>query len=108
MLLILKTIIFLKRLIFYMSFRAFKMLTMFKLHINAIIFVTFILCILFISFFFLIYVINFISLVNYCFKSICLTFVLIVVYTINNKLCTMFAYVFASYMFFLIFFTFSN
>jgi len=56
-LLTLKTIILLKRLIFYMFFRAFNVLTMFKLHVNAIIFVALILCTFFVSFSFLIYVI---------------------------------------------------
>ena len=82
------------------------MLTMFKLYINAIIFIAFILCTLF--FFFLIYVINFIFLVNCRFKNVYLTFILIVVCTINNELCIMLAYVFASCVSFSTLFTFFN
>jgi len=89
-----------------MSFRAFSVLTMFKLRINAIIFIALILCILFVSFSFLIYVINFIFLINCCFKSVYLTFILIIVYTINNELYIMFVYVFVFYMSFLTLFTF--
>ena len=65
-------------------------------------------CTLFVFFFFLIYVINFIFLINCRFKDICLTFILIVVCAINNELYTMLAYMFASCVFFLIFFIFSN
>jgi len=79
-----------------------------KLRINAIIFVALILCILFVSFSFLVYVINFIFLINCRFKSVCSTFVLIVVCATNNELCTMLAYVFASCISFLIFSIFSN
>ncbi len=53
-------------------------------------------------------VINFISLINRRFKDICLTFILIVVCATNNELCIMLVYVFASCVFFLIFFTFPN
>jgi len=108
LLLILKIIIFLKRLIFYMSFRTFSVLTIFKLRINAIIFVAFILCILFVFFFFLIYIINFIFLIDCRSKNACLTFILIVVYAINNELYIMFVYIFASYVFFSIFSIFSS
>jgi len=59
-------------------------------------------------FFLLIYVINFIFLINRRFKNVYLTFILIVVYIINNELYIMFAYVFAFYMFFFIFFNFFN
>ncbi len=100
LLLILKIITFLKRFILCISFRAFNVLIMFKLHINAIIFVALILCTFFISFFFLIHVINFISLVNCRFESVYLTFIWIVVYAINNELRIMFAYIFASCVFF--------
>jgi len=79
---------------------------MFKLRINAIIFVALILCIFFVFFSFLIHVINFISLIDHRFKSAYLTFILIVVCATNNKLYIMFAYMFASCMSFLIFFTF--
>jgi len=81
---------------------------MFKSHVNAIIFVAFILCIFFVSFFFLIYVINFIFLVNYRFKSVCSIFILIVVYATNDEFYIMFAYVFTSCMSFLTFFIFSS
>ncbi len=107
-LLILKIIIFLKRLIFYMSFRAFSVLTMFKSHVNAFIFVAFIFCTFFVSFSFLIYVIIFIFLINRCFENACLTFILIVICATNNKLYTMLAYMFASCVFFLTLFTFSS
>ncbi len=59
-------------------------------------------------FFFLIYVINFIFLVNCRFKNVYLTFILIVVCTINNELCIMLAYVFASCVSFSTLFTFFN
>ncbi len=62
----------------------------------------------FVSFSFLIYVINFISLINCRFKSVCLTFILIVVCATNNELYIMLAYVFASCVSFLFFFTFSS
>ncbi len=88
-----------------MSFCAFSVLTIFKSHVNAIIFVTLILYIFFVFFFFLIYVINFIFLISYCFEDVCLMFILIVVYAINNKLFTMLAYVFASCIFFSTLFT---
>jgi len=104
LLLILKTIILLKHLISYMSFCAFSVLTMFKSHVNAIIFVAIILCIFFVSFSLLIYVINFISLIDRCFEDACLTFILIVVCATNNELCTMLVYVLASCVSFLIFF----
>jgi len=106
LLLTLKAIIFLKRLIFYIFFCVLSILIISKLRVNAIIFVAFILYILFVSFFFLIYVINFIFLINCCFESVCLTFVLIVVYATNNKLYTMLAYVLASCISFSTFFTF--
>ena len=102
----LKIIIFLKYLIFCISFCTLSVLTMFKLRVNAIIFIAFILCTLFISFFFLIYVTNFIFLINYCFENVCSTFILIVICTTNNKLYTMLAYMLASYVFFLIFLIF--
>jgi len=91
-----------------MFFRAYSVLTMFKSRVNTIIFVALILCTLFVSFFFLIYVINFIFLIDRCFENACLTFILIVVCATNNKLCIMFAYVFASCVSFFIFFTFSS
>ena len=62
----------------------------------------------FVSFFFLIYVINFIFLINRRFKSVYLTFILIVVCATNNELCTMLAYVFEFCVLFLILFTFFN
>jgi len=99
-LLTLKNIIFLKRFILYMSFCAFSVLMMFKLHVNAIIFIALILCTFFVFFSFLIYVINFISLIDRRFKNICSTFILIIVCATNNKLCIMFAYMLASYVFF--------
>ncbi len=102
----LKIIILLKRLIFYMFFCALNMLTIFKSRVSAIIFVAFILRTLFVFFFLLIYVINFISLINCYFKNTYLTFVLIVVYAINNKLYTILVYIFASCIFFSIFFNF--
>ncbi len=83
-----------------MSFCAFSVLIMFKLHVNAIIFIALILCTFFVFFSFLIYVINFISLIDRRFKNICSTFILIIVCTTNNKLCIMFAYMLASYVFF--------
>ncbi len=79
---------------------------MFKSHVNAIIFVALILCTFFVSFSFLIYVINFISLVDRCFKSVCLTFILIIVCATNNKLYIMLVYMFVSCVSFLILFTF--
>ncbi len=79
-----------------------------KSHVNAIIFITFILCIFFVFFSFLIYVINFIFLIDCYFKDTCLTFVLIVIYAINNELYTMLVYVFVSCVFFLILFIFSS
>ncbi len=106
LLLTLKIIIFLKRLISYIFFRAFIVLIISKLHINAIIFVAFILCIFFVSLSFFIYVINFIFLINCRFKSVYLTFILIVVYATNNELYIMFAYVFASCVSFLTLFIF--
>jgi len=106
LLLILKTIIFLKRLILCISFRVSSVLTIFKLRVNAIIFVVLILCILFVSFFLLIYVINFIFLINYRFESAYLMFILIVVCATNNELYIMLIYVFVSCVSFLIFFTF--
>ncbi len=63
---------------------------------------------LFVSFFLLIYVSNFIFLINYRFKSVYLTFILIVVCATNNELYIMLVYVFVSYVFFLILFTFSS
>jgi len=108
LLLTLKIKILLKRLISCISFGAFNVLTMSKLRINANIFITFILYIFFVSFFFLIYVINFIFLINCRFKNAYLTFILIVVYAINIKTYIMLAYVFASCVFFLIFFNFFN
>jgi len=81
---------------------------MFKLRVNAIIFIALILCTFFVFFFFLIYVINFISLINCYFKNACLTFILIVVCAINNKLYIMLVYVFVFCVLFLTFFTFSN
>ncbi len=84
------------------------MLTIFKLRINAIIFVALILCTFFVFVFLLIYVINFISLINCCFENTCLTFILIIVCAINNKLCTMFVYVLAFCVSFLTLFTFFN
>ncbi len=90
-LLTLKTIIFLKRLILYISFCVLNVLIIFKLRVNKIIFIAFILYIFFVSFFLLIYVINFISLINRCFKNTYLTFILIVVCAINNELYIMFA-----------------
>jgi len=83
------------------------MLTMFKLRINAIIFIAFILCIFFV-FFSLIYVINFIFLINRRFESVYLMFILIVFCVSNNKLYIMLAYMFASCVSFLILFTFSS
>jgi len=108
LLLILKTIILLKCLIFYISFCAFSLLIMFKLRVNTIIFVALILCILFVFFFLLIYVINFISLIDCCFENACLTFILIVVYATNNKLCTLLIYILVFCIFFSILFTFSR
>jgi len=108
LLLTLKIVIFLKRLISYISFYAFSVSTMFKLYVNAIIFVAFIFYILFVSFFLLIYVIIFISLIDRRFENAYSTFILIVVCAFNNELCIMFAYVFAFYVFLLIFFTFSS
>ena len=87
-------------------FCAFSVLTIFKLRVNAIIFVALILYIFFVFFSLLIYVINFIFLINCYFKSICLTFILIVVCAINNELCIMFVYIFAFCVSFLTFFTF--
>ncbi len=84
------------------------MLTIFKLRINAIIFVALILCTFFIFIFFLIYVINFISSINCCFENTYLMFILIIVCAINNKLCIMFVYVLAFCVFFLTLFTFFN
>jgi hypothetical protein len=107
-LLILKIIIFLKRLIFCISFCAFSILTMSKLRVNAIIFIALILYTFFVFFFFLIYVINFIFLINRCFESAYLIFILIIVCAINNELYIIFAYIFAFYVFFLTLFTFSN
>ncbi len=94
-----------------MSFCAFSVLTIFKSHVNAIIFVTLILYILFVFFFFLIYVINFIFLIDYCFEDVCfmfILFILIIVYATNNELCIMLAYMFASCISFSILFTFPN
>jgi len=91
-----------------MSFYVFNVLTMFKLRVNSILFIAFILYILFVSFFFLIYIINFIFLINFCFKSACLIFILIIVCAINNKLFIMLVYIFASCVSFLTFFIFSN
>jgi hypothetical protein len=91
-----------------MSFRTLSVLTISKLRVNAIIFVTLILYTFFVFFSFLIYIINFIFLINRRFKDACLIFILIIVCATNNELCTMFAYVFASYMSFSIFFTFSS
>ncbi len=102
LLLTLKTIILLKRLTFDIFFRAFSVLTMSKSRVNAIILIALILCILFVFFSFLIYVINLIFLINCRFKSVCSTFVLIVICATNNELCIMFAYVFASCVSFLI------
>jgi len=107
-LLILITIIFLKRLIFYISFRAFNVLIVFKSHFNAIIFIALILYTLFVSFFFLIYIINFIFLIDRRFKSAYLMFILIIVYATNNELYIMFAYMFAFCVSFLILLTFSS
>ncbi len=106
LLLTLKTIILLKRLISCMSFCALNILTMSKLHINAIIFIALILCTLFVFFFLLVYAINFIFLVDCRFKSACLMFILIVIFAINNKLYIILVYVFASCVSFLILFTF--
>ena len=89
-----------------MSFRVLNVLTIFKLRINIIFFVAFILYIYFVLFFFLIYVINFIFLIDRRFENVYLTFILIVVYTTNNKLYIMLAYIFASCVSFLILFTF--
>ncbi len=89
-----------------MSFCAFSVLTMFKLHVNAIIFIALILCTFFVFFSLLIYVINFISLIDCYFKNACLTFILIVVCAINNELYIIFAYMFASYVSFLTLFIF--
>ncbi len=89
-----------------MFFCVFSVLTIFKSHVNANIFVVLILYILFVSFFFLIYVINFISLIDYRFKSVYLIFILIIVCATNNELCTMLVYIFASCISFLTFFTF--
>ncbi len=91
-----------------MFFRAFSVLTMFKLHINAIIFVAFISCTFFIFFFLLIYVINFIFLIDFCFENAYLMFILIVVCASNDEIYIMFVYMFASCVFFLILFTFFN
>ncbi len=98
----------LKTIILYISFCAFSVLTIFKLRVNAIIFVALILYIFFVFFCFLIYVINFIFLINCYFESVCLTFILIVVCATNNELCTMLVYVFASCVSFLTLFTFFN
>ena len=106
LLLILKIIILLEHFILCISFRAFSVLTIFKLHINAIIFVAFILYTFFVSFFFLIYVINFISLIDCRFENAYLTFILVFVCAINNELYIMLVYVFVSCIFFLILFTF--
>jgi len=103
---LLNSLLILKIIIFYIFSRAFSVLTMSKLRVNAIIFVALILCILFVSFFFLIYVINFISLIDCRFKSAYLIFILIVVYAINNKYYVIFAYVLASCMSFFISFIF--
>ncbi len=108
LLLTLKTIIFLKCLIFCIFFCAFSVLIMFKLRVNAIIFITFILCTFFVFYSFLIYVINFISLINCYFKNACLTIILIVVCATNNELYIMLVYVFVFCVFFLTFFTFSS
>jgi len=84
------------------------MLTIFKLRVNAIIFIALMLYTFFVFFFFLIYVINFIFLIDCCFENVCLMFILIIVYATNNKLYIMLAYMFASCVSFLIFFTFSS
>ncbi len=89
-----------------MFFCVFSVLTIFKLRINAIIFITFILCTFLLFFFFLIYVINFIFLINCRFKNVCLTFILIFVCATNNELYIILTYMFVSYVFFLIFLLF--
>ena len=76
------------------------------MRINTTIFIALILYTLFVFFFFLIYIINFVFLIDCCFKDACLTFVLIVIYTTNNRFCTIFVYIFVSCVSFSTFFIF--
>jgi len=108
LLLILKTIILLKRLIFCIFFRTFSVLIIFESHVNVIIFIALILCILFVSFSLLIYIINFISSIDRRFESTCSTFILIFVYATNNELYIMLVYILVSCVSFSTLFTFSS
>ncbi len=49
----------------------------------------------------LIYATSFIILLNLRFKDICSTFILIVAYIIDNKLCAILVHIFALYIYFL-------
>jgi len=105
---LLHLLLILKTIIFYIFFCVFNVLTIFKSHINTIIFVALILYIFFVFFSLLIYVINFIFLINRCFKSVCLTFILIFVYATNKELYIMFVYMFVFYVSFSTLFTIFN
>lgn len=84
------------------------MLTISKLRVNTSTFIALILCILFVSCFLLIYIISFIFLIDCCFKSAYLTFILIVICAIDNKFSAIFVYMFVLYVHFSILFILFN
>jgi len=101
-----KTIIILKRLIFYIFFRAISVSTMSKSRANIIIFATLILWTLFIFCFSLIYGISFIFLINCRIKNVYLTFLLLFTCFVNNESFVIVAYILVVCISFLIFSTF--